>query len=155
MANNFNSLGKEIKENGFRLTFPRKIIVDILDKAKHHMSADEIYVVLHKKYPRIGFTTVYRTLDLLVRLGLINKFDFGEGKFRYELKTTKSHHHHLICQSCGAVLDCKDFINEETELIARIEERLSRRYTFKINDHLLHFYGLCPVCGRKDKAKGS
>ena len=85
MANNFNSLGKEIKENGFRLTFPRKIIVDILDKAKHHMSADEIYVVLHKKYPRIGFTTVYRTLDLLVRLGLINKFDFGEGKFRYKL----------------------------------------------------------------------
>ncbi len=143
-------LYEQVKTKGFRLTFPRQVILEILNKATHHMSADEIYFSLHKKYPQIGLATVYRTLELLARLRLINKFDFGDGRFRYELRgKEEDHHHHLICKECGKVIDYKEFVNEETELIKKIEARLSKKYSFKIESHQLHFYGICKECNKE------
>ena len=143
-----SSLNGGLRESGFRLTHPRRVIIQTLHDACGHMSADEIYTQLHDTYPRIGFTTVYRTLDLLVRLGLANKFEFGHGKARYEIKI-KKHHHHLICRVCGTVVDCNDFIKEETRLIEKIEGKLSSKYTFAIQDHHLHFYGVCFSCQKE------
>lgn len=110
---------EKVRRGGFKLTFPRQIILEMLEKAEHHMSADEIYIALHKKYSQVGLTTVYRTLELLAKLKLINKFDFDDGRFRYELKDDKAnhhHHHHLICKRCGKVVDYKDFIKEEDRI---------------------------------------
>ena len=137
-----------LKEAGLRLTLPRKIILNILEEAKHHLSADDIYAQLHKDYSSVGFATVYRTLDLLTRLGLINKFDFGDGRARYELRINKKHHHHLICKLCGKVIDYKDFVDEETELVHKMEDRLCKKYVFKIEDYYFHFYGFCNNCNK-------
>ncbi|MGB3114427.1 MAG: Fur family transcriptional regulator, partial [Candidatus Omnitrophota bacterium] len=71
--------------HGYRLTMPRKAILEVLSKAEKHLSAEEVYLRVHKIYPNVGLTTVYRTLELLVQMGVIYKFDFGDGRARYEL----------------------------------------------------------------------
>jgi len=134
---------------GHRFTMPRQVILDVLQRSSKHLSAEDIYFIVHKKYPAIGLTTVYRTLDLLVQMGLVFKFDFGDGRARYESAERPKifkHHHHLICTSCGRVIDYTDFIDEEVELLNQTEKGLSKKYNFKILNHVIQFYGLCNKC---------
>ena len=140
---------KIFKNNGHRLTAPRKAIISILSKTNNHPSVEEIYMDVHKKYPSIGITTVYRTLDLLVNWGLVHKFDFGEGKSRYELIDHPNgigHHHHLICVNCKKIINYTDLISDETDLFKKLETRLSNKYNFKMNNHIVEFYGICEEC---------
>ena len=135
---------------GYRITLGREAILDVLLKANKHLSAEDIYMKLHPKYPNIGLTTIYRTLDILADVGLLHKFDFGDGRARYELVEKPGgimHHHHLVCTSCNRVIDYTDFIDEEIELLRETEKGLSKKYNFKITNHLLQFYGLCKDCG--------
>jgi len=139
----------KLKGCGHRLTVPRQAILDILSSTKEHPSAEEIYLSVHKVYPSIGLTTVYRTLELLVRNGLVFKFDFGDGRARFELsEDPKSigHHHHLVCTKCRRIIDYTDFIDEEKELLKKTEQGLSKKYNFQITNHLIQFYGLCDAC---------
>ncbi|MEW6556812.1 MAG: Fur family transcriptional regulator [Elusimicrobiota bacterium] len=134
---------------GYRLTLPREAILEVLGFTRDHLSAEDIYLAVHKKYPVVGLTTVYRTLDILVRLGLVYKFDFGDGRARFELAEDskgKRHHHHLICTNCGRIIDYTDFIDDEVELLQLVEKGLSEKYGFKIKGHLIQFYGLCDRC---------
>ena len=137
---------------GYRLTIPRGAILDVLTRTAKHLSAEDIYLTLHKIYPAVGLTTVYRTLELLVQMGLVFKFDFGDGRARYELSEGPKglrHHHHLVCTSCGRAIDYTDFIDEEKELLAQTEKGLSKKYNFNISNHLIQFYGLCDKCQNK------
>jgi len=121
----------------------------VLSKTKEHPSAEEIYLSVHKVYPAIGLTTVYRTLELLVQNGLVFKFDFGDGRARFELSENPQsigHHHHLVCTGCGRIIDYTDFIDEEIELLKRTEKGLSKKHHFTIMNHLIQFYGLCDRC---------
>lgn len=132
----------------FRWTLPREAIMDLLSRTSKHMSAKEIYSSLLENYPGIGLTTVYRTLDLLSRIGLINKLDIGEGQSRYEFRSgeKKAHHHHLICSKCGKITDYNDFLDEEMKLIKDAEKNMSKKYNFLVQDHNIAFYGLCEDC---------
>lgn len=135
--------------HGYRITIPRETILNVLSKTSGHLSAEDIYLAVHKNYPNIGLTTIYRTLELLVHMGLVFKFDFGDGRARYELSEGpkgKRHHHHLVCTSCGRVIDYTDFIDDEIELLSRTEKGLSQKFRFKITNHLIQFYGLCDQC---------
>jgi Fur family ferric uptake transcriptional regulator len=137
---------------GYRLTVPRQAILDVLSKTSQHLSAEDIYLAVHKVYPAIGLTTVYRTLELIVQTGMVFKFDFGDGRARYELSEgpcSIGHHHHLVCTGCGRITDYRDFIDEEIELLKQTEKGLSRKYKFKITNHLIQFYGLCEKCQGK------
>ncbi|KPK73225.1 ferric uptake regulation protein [candidate division WOR_3 bacterium SM23_60] len=134
---------------GYRITVPREAILDALSKTSEHLSAEDIYLEVHKVYPNIGLTTIYRTLELLVHIGLVFKFDFGDGRARYELSEGpkgKRHHHHLVCTNCGRVIDYTDFIDEEIELLGRTEKGLSQKFDFRITEHVIQFYGLCDQC---------
>ncbi len=133
---------------GYRLTVPRRAILDALSAASEHPSAEEIYMKVHKKYPMIGLATVYRTLELLVRIGLIFRFEFGDGRARYELLhgSKSDHHHHLICTHCKKVINYTDFIQDEVELLRKTEKDLTDKYNFKIENHILQFHGLCANC---------
>lgn len=137
---------------GYRITVPREAILEVLSKTSEHLSAEDIYMEVHKTHANIGLTTIYRTLELLVHMGLVFKFDFGDGRARYELsegpKGTR-HHHHLVCTNCGRVIDYTDFIDDEIELLSRTEKGLSKKFSFKINNHLIQFYGLCDKCQNK------
>ncbi len=137
---------------GYRLTIPRGTILDVLSKTQQHLSAEEIYIKVRKVYPAVGLTTVYRTLELLVQLGLVSKFDFGDGRTRYELSEGpkgRRHHHHLVCTNCGRVIDYTDFIDDEIELLQQTERGLSKKYNFRIINHVIQFYGLCDECKGK------
>lgn len=137
---------------GYRLTAGREAILDILSKSEGHLSAEDIYMKLHPKYLNVGLTTVYRTLDVLSNLGMVYKFDFGDGRARYELADGPKgahHHHHLVCTSCNRVVDYTDFINKEVELLQQTEKGLEKKYNFKINSHIIQFYGLCRECSAK------
>ncbi len=137
---------------GYRLTEQRSLILDILSRTPGHLSAEEIFFKVHKLHPNIGLTTVYRTLDLLVQMGFVLKFDFGDGRARYELAEGPEgmrHHHHLVCTKCGRIIDYTDFIDEETELLNKTKKGLSQKFNFEITDHLIQFYGVCAECKKK------
>jgi Fur family ferric uptake transcriptional regulator len=142
----------KFKGGGYRLTAPREAILNVLSKTSEHLSAEEIYMAVHKTYPAIGLTTIYRTLELLVQMGFVFKFDFGDKRARYELAEGlqgKQHHHHLLCTECGKIVDYIDFIDDEKELISQTEKGLSKKFSFKITNHLIQFYGICEKCQRK------
>ncbi len=141
----------KLKGCGYRMTVGRDAVLDVLAKADEHLSAEDIYMKIHPVYPSIGLTSIYRTLDILVNIGLVHKFDFGHGRARYELTEGpkgKPHHHHLVCTGCGRVIDYTDFIDEEVALLQKTEEGLSKKYNFRIDNHLIQFYGLCDACNR-------
>jgi Fur family ferric uptake transcriptional regulator len=139
----------KLKGCGHRLTIPRQAILDVLSKTREHLSAEDIYFEVHKVHPAIGLTTVYRTLELLVQTGMVFKFDFGDGRARYELSESPKgigHHHHLVCTGCRRIIDYTDFIDEEIELLKKTEKGLSEKYNFKITNHMIQFHGLCRKC---------
>ncbi len=131
-----------------RWTVPREVTLDLLSRTSKHMSVKEIYASLYKMYPGIGLTTVYRTLDLLVRAGFINRFPSGDGQNRYEFKSNKKkeHHHHLVCIKCGKIIDYSDFVDEELELVKKTEDILAKKHSFNVLGHNIEFYGLCEKC---------
>lgn len=132
------------------MTEARRVILSVLGKSSQHLSAEDIYFTVRGINPSVGFATVYRTLDVLTKMGIVQKFDFGDGKARYELISGKSedvnHHHHLVCTKCTKIINYTDFVDEEKELIKKTEEALSRKHRFDIKNHIIHFYGLCANC---------
>jgi len=157
--NRFTPLGQiKLKELGYKLTTPREIILDLLNKTSEHLSAEEIYHEVSRICPHIGLATVYRTLELLVRIGLVFKFDFGDGRARYELKEGPEGprpHHHLVCTYCNRVIDYTGSVNEVIELRKRIEKGLSKKYHFKILNHFFRFDGLCEGCQKKKEGESN
>ena len=133
---------------GHRTTIPRNAVIELLDRSTKHPSAEEIYLAVHRTYPAIGLTTVYRTLELIEQMGIIRKLVFGDGWSRYEISDGPHwrYHHHLFCMKCGKVMDYTDFVTEQQRLLKKIGEVLSKKYKFRISRHQLHFYGLCQKC---------
>ena len=139
---------------GCRLTAPREIVINILLKTYKHLSVEEIYLEALKVNPSIGLTTIYRTLDLLTQIGVVQKFDFGDRKARYEMTNESKnveHHHHLICIRCKKIINYNDYVDEELQLMKKTEEALSKKHHFKISHHTIHFYGLCEECQKMQK----
>jgi Fur family ferric uptake transcriptional regulator len=142
----------KLREQGIRLTAPRRAVLEVLSKTSNHLSAEDIYIEAHKSYTSPGLTSVYRTLELFVQMGLVHKFKFGDGRARYELSEYpkgKEHHHHLVCTGCGKIVNYSDFIEEERKFIKITEDGLSKKFGFKITKHIVHFYGLCNKCQSK------
>ena len=137
---------------GYRMTKPRVAILDVLAGIQNHLSAEDIYLAVLNFYPNTGLTTVYRNLEMFVNIGMIVKFDFGEGRSKYELAdqySEKGHHHHLVCKTCYKVIDYSDFMKDEIHFLHSIENGLSQKYNFRITDHLIRFLGICEKCGKK------
>ncbi len=135
-------------ENGLRFTTPRKVILEVLQELTGHRTVEEIYFEVHKAYPQIGLTTIYRNLELLYSWGFVDRFEFGEGKSRYELRSNdeEDHHHHLVCENCKKIVDYSDFVKEEVQLMEKIKQELQTKYDFRITNHKVEFRGLCPEC---------
>jgi Fur family ferric uptake transcriptional regulator len=134
---------------GMRITEPRRLVMEVLTGTKDHFSATDIYMKAHANNPAIGLTTVYRTLEILRQMGIVQKFEFGEGKSRYELINStgsRDHHHHLVCVHCKNIVNYYEFIEEELEFIDKTQRKLSKKYNFQINDHIINFLGLCEQC---------
>ncbi|KUK11464.1 MAG: Ferric uptake regulator, Fur family [Clostridia bacterium 41_269] len=142
MVMNFDAICSKLKNENYKITPQREIIIHILlNNEDKHLSAEEIYDMAKKINPDVGMTTIYRTLDLLVELGVLQKLEFGDGRTRYELNNEDMHHHHhLICLKCGEV---QEF---EQDLLEALEEKILEKKDFLIVDHKLKFYGICRKC---------
>lgn len=143
----------KFKRNGYKITQAREIILDVLFSARKHLTAEQLYLQVHKKYPEIGIATIYRSLNLLNKIGIVKKYDFGDGQSRYEFvdKDAKKHHHHLICSECGNVIDYDEFFKEETKLFDYMAKILSKKHRFKITSHEANFYGICRCCQKRKR----
>lgn len=146
MVNRMDILKEKLKETGFKITPQRRAIIEILLKNnKDHLSSEEIYDLVRVDCPEIGLATVYRTMQLLDEIGVISKLNLDDGCIRYEISLNKEdthNHHHLICKNCGKIMEVKE------DLLDSIEKEIQELYKFKILDHDVKFYGLCPKCNK-------
>lgn len=132
-------------EKGFKFTTQRRVIFEILvEKSNNHLCPEEIFDLVKDKYPEIGLTTIYRTLQLFEDVGIVDKVNFNDGCNRYELidqNTNEKHrHHHLICENCGKIIEVKE------DLLNSLEEVIEKQYDFQIHNHSLKFTGICSEC---------
>ena len=134
-----------MEKTDMRLTFQRKIILKILiENSDKHLSANEIYVLAKKKDNTIGMATIYRTIDMLEKKGLIIKHDFGDNAAKYELEVEKNkNHHHLICKNCGKVIEASGL------LIDNLYEQVLEEKSFQSTDYRLKIFGYCKECRSK------
>lgn len=139
----FAEICNRLRNHAYKLTPQRKTILKIFfEHADQHLSAEDIYQIIRPLNSEIGLATVYRTLDLLAELGILQKNDFGDGRSRYEFtRQDEHHHHHLICLRCGNVSEFDD------DLLESLEAVIAKRTKFKVMDHDLKFYGYCHKCG--------
>jgi len=131
-----------------RLTQPRRAILDVLKNRGGHLSARQIHKEALNEYQAVGLATIYRNLELLVRVGLVRRFDAGSNESMYEIinRPEEGHHHHLICKRCHKVIDYSDSIDDEKDFLGAREKNLTRRYKFRIENHTVDFFGLCEEC---------
>lgn len=128
-----------LKEKGYRLTPQRLMVIDALHSHDHHISAEELYAQVKAKYPYANISTVYRTLELLKELNLVNEIDLGDGRVRYH-PAEKGHHHHLVCNKCGKVIDLPE------SAVVTLSNAISRDYKFNAELKHLAIFGVCSEC---------
>ena len=126
---------------GYRESAPRTRVVYTLAELGCSVTARDIEDRVQSSGRRIGLASVYRTLELLAELGLVQRFEVGEGVARYEpALPSGEHHHHLVCDRCGGVTPFEDGARE------RAIEQLSGRVDFAIDAHDVTLRGECPAC---------
>lgn len=139
-----------LREKGLKVTTQRMLVLDIMaSRSGEHLTAEEIYDLAKVNSPEIGLATIYRTVQVLLELHIINKVTFDDGFARYELsgeESTSGHrHHHAICTGCGKVYSL------ETDLLDILEKQVFENIGFEVTDHEVKLYGLCEACRKKQK----
>lgn len=146
MPNNQEQFKALLRTNGLKVTNQRIAILEVLNnRPGKHLTAEEIYDCVRGEYPDIGLATVYRTIQLLSELNLIDKLNLDDGYVRYEIgaknqEESSHHHHHLICLECGDVYAFQD------DLLETLENRIKETLGFEVLNHEVKLYGHCDKC---------
>ena len=129
-----------LRQQERKITSPRAAILEILRQQAHPLTNKEI----HRALPKGGadLATIYRAMQLLQKLGMVKRFDFGDGVARFKLvaEGDEGHHHHLVCARCAAVREIGECFQAE------FERRIALAHGFTAVTHRLEFFGLCPDC---------
>lgn len=128
-----------LREKGYKLTEQRRLIIEVFNENPGHHTAQEIFDMVRGKFEGINFSTIYRNLELLSALEIINKLQIESGISHYEL-CGLTHHHHIICKKCGET--------KEIDICpyASLGEEQLRAIGFKATDHKFEIYGYCSKC---------
>lgn len=130
-----------LREQGLPVTQQREVVADVVFSTPGHLSVEDIEAALRGQGERIGKATIYRTMEILVRSGLVEERDFGEGFKRYEhLFGQQPVHEHLICTHCSTVVEIR------SPEVVRLQEQAARDHGFLPTRHRLEIYGLCGEC---------
>lgn len=132
-----HNLTKTLTEHKLHVTDARTFLLETVAKEKTPVDASTLIERMQEKLG-VDRVTVFRILNTLTAHGILRKLEFQEGKARYELNDED--HHHLVCESCGAIIDIPD------TLIPKIEKDLEAQHDFLIQRHSLEFFGLCKDC---------
>lgn len=130
------------------LTKGAQKVLELLEQSHQLSSAQDIYGKLRTEESKPpGLTTVYRSLESLVQMGLVQAVDLGDGERRYEVVEPGEHHHHLVCKECGGSTHMDSCLVEE------IEDKIKTKYRFEIDSHIFEVFGTCDSCSAKKGQK--
>jgi len=135
-----STLTSRLRGQAHKITGPRQAILNILRAHPHPLTSREIFAALPKGL--CDLATIYRAMHMLEDMGMVKRFDFGDGAARFELvgEGVDGHHHHLVCTKCSEVVEIDECFPEE------IERRIAAKNKFKAVSHKLEFFGICPEC---------
>ncbi len=136
----FNS---HLKRVGLKHTDQRDTILQTFLETREHLSTEQLHRLVQKRDPKIGVTTVYRTLKLLVDCGLASEVAFHDGIARYEHQHNRRSHHHMVCTNCGSSVE---FFSPEVD---KFEQEIGRKYHYETTRHTFQIYGICEECRKK------
>ncbi len=128
-----------LRAQGHKVTAARRCVLEVLADAEDHLSAPEVVAAVRARAPDVARASVYRTLELLTRLHLIQASSLG-GPVTTYLLAPGGHHHHVVCTTCHRTVafdDCG---------VSALEGELAARLGFEIEGHLVELYGRCPDC---------
>lgn len=135
-----------LRDHGLPVTQQRQAVAEAVLFAAGHSSALDIEQAARDRGVAVGKATVYRTLELLKDAGIVHEHDFGEGFKRYEPRTGRNAHEHLICTVCGKVIEFS------SERLDRMNALIAEEHGFRPHHHRLEIYGVCHDCQRRDAA---
>lgn len=130
---------RSLQSNGYRLTSPRRAVVDVLAATEQSLTAADLFKIARSRHKRLGLVSVYRTLEKLEALGLVQRVHRPDGCHAY-ISAMDGHQHLLLCESCGRV---EVFRGDDLKEFSR---RLEGESGFEIHAHWLQFFGLCSQC---------
>src|SRR5574337_1088470 len=133
----------QLQTNGYRLTAPRRAVVDIVARSQRVLSPADVYKLARRRYPALGRVTVYRTLEKLEELGLIQRVHQPGGCHTF-IASASGHQHLLICQACGLA---EYFSGDE---LGTLMASIGRNSGYAIEEHWLQLFGLCADCKKSD-----
>jgi Fur family ferric uptake transcriptional regulator len=129
-----------IRKKNLKHTEQRMQVLITFLETERHLTVEELYLLVRKKYPSIGYATISRTVKLLCDCGLCSELKVEDGVTRYEHLYGHDHHDHLICVECGS------FVEVMSPEIERLQEKLAEENDFIIERHRLELYGECKKC---------
>ena len=130
---------KSLRAWGKRITPQRSLLLDVIRRSSGHLDASQIYLLARQKDPRISLSTVYRNLNLLKEMGLISRLHLDEEHHHYEIREAEEHYH-LICSSCGKVIEF------DSSLVEQLAADLSEEKDFVIERVRVDLTGICREC---------
>ena len=135
-----SALTGRLRQKLLKITGQRQAILEILRNHSHPLTIKEIFVLMPQD--RCDLATIYRATHLLEQMGMVKRFDFGDGAARFELiaEGEDGHHHHLICTKCAAVVEIEECA------LGKIDSQIGETNGFTAVTHKLEFFGICPAC---------
>ena len=130
---------EKLKEHEFRITPQRLAVLKILAKSEGHPSVEDIFKKLKPDFPTTSIATIYKTVNLMKEIGEVIELDFSEESNRYDGNRPYPHPH-LICTRCKTVVD------PDMATVEDLSKELARKTGYKILNHRLDFFGVCPRC---------
>ncbi|MBP2069734.1 MULTISPECIES: Fur family transcriptional regulator [Anaerococcus] len=140
-----NEIRKIFEKNNQKFTKQREIIFNVLkDSSPKHVTPEELFSKVHEDHKQVGIATIYRTLNIFEELGIVNKQEFTDQAYTYELiDPVNDHHDHIICTNCGKIMEDKCLSNNE------LANSLKKDYGFDLKYYSLRIYGICSDCQDK------
>lgn len=129
-----------LRTQGLKFTPQRRLILKKVFTTHHHFEADDLYIAFREERIRLSRATIYRTIPLLVKSGLIREVELGENHAHYEHTWGHGHHDHLICVRCGEVVEFCD------DSIERLQNNVCSKHGFQAQSHNLEIKGYCSTC---------
>jgi Fur family peroxide stress response transcriptional regulator len=131
------------RQEGLPVTLQRRVILEAVLQRDDHPTADQIYEAVQDRIPQLSRTTVYRTLDTLLELGVIRRVHLAGATGRFDGKIRR--HHHLVCMHCGKIIDIDD------ESLDQLPVPKRKLQGFEVDDFSVQFSGTCSDCRKKRK----
>jgi Fur family ferric uptake transcriptional regulator len=138
-----NPIVDALDRGGYRVTAPRRALADLILELDGHFTAAELVDAAKRHRLDVGRATIFRSLDLLADLNVVERVDLPSGEHAY-VACAPAHHHHLVCSRCGRATDVED------HGVAEAVREIARRTGYRIESHRLELFGVCHRCQRLD-----